>query len=122
MACGNVKLKGGTFMVSINSTYETKRGASAHKCVCCLAVCRYTNCLFFSNFYGISMNFWQFFADCAYFCRFSASSETLRQILVVFTKKGIIKTCKKYPVCRPQARVYRRTTLCFICEQYFPND
>jgi len=76
-----------------NCRCETKRGASAHKCVCRHTVCVSPDSVlthqmpFFSNFYGFSMNLQQFLAYFAYFCRFSESSVTFSQFLVVFTKK-----------------------------------
>ena len=72
---------------------DTKRGASAHKCVCCLAVCRRTKCLFFSSFYEFLMNFRHFLTDFAYFCRFSPSSETFRKFCVVVLVVLLVVTC-----------------------------
>ena len=67
-----------------------------HTSWCVATPCRHTKSLFFSNFYVFLTNFRRFLADFAYFCRFSASSETFHQLLVVFTPKICI--IKKFGV------------------------
>ena len=72
---------------------DTQVGVSPHHACIVLRWDGTQNVYFYSNFNRFLTNFRQFLADFAYFCRFSASSETFRQLLVVFTSKiCIIKT------------------------------
>ena len=88
----------------------------ATPCVCCLAVCRHTNCLFFWIFSGFSMNFWQFFQDFAYFFGRTAVS-THR---AMFHMAYFLSIFLNWGVCWCNlGRLNKQTKLCTIIIIYF---